>query len=249
MQPEGSEFVASEYPAPSTTPADIVERCSNCNSDLSADDLDLKSVAGYFNQEETHRRWEEGAADGCIFCHLIAAVWADAAQQSRCYRSGYVKVGLVTDERYSLRLVNILSKLPHTLDRGVYATIAIYLKDSNLPNILEEYKPVSQQAIDPACLSLAKQWLSTCQNRHQRCDTKFDTAGPARLVDLRGDIIKLVLAPEESTRGSYIALSHCWGPSQPLRTTSESLTSFQEQIPANDLPQTFSDAIYVARAL
>ena len=121
--------------------------------------------------------------------------------------------------------------------------------DSNLPSLLERYKPVPPQAIDPACLGLAKQWLSTCQDGHQWCDEKFDAAGPSRLIDLRGDVIKLVLAPEESTRGSYVALSHCWGGSHPLQTTLESLASFQEQIPANDLPQTFSDAIYVARAL
>ena len=121
--------------------------------------------------------------------------------------------------------------------------------DSGLPILLERYKPIPRQAIDPACLSLAKQWLSTCQNGHRRCDEKFDTAGPSRLVELRGDVIKLVLNPEESTRGSYVALSHCWGGSQPLKTTLKSLAGFREQIPANDLPRTFSDAIYITRAL
>ncbi|CAG5177728.1 uncharacterized protein ALTATR162_LOCUS8352 [Alternaria atra] len=121
--------------------------------------------------------------------------------------------------------------------------------DSDLPSLLERYKPVPQHAIDPACLSLAKQWLSTCLNGHQQCDKRFDTAGPSRLIDLRGDVIKLALAPEESTQGSYVALSHCWGGSQSLQTTLASLASFQERISPNDLPQTFLDAIYVTRAL
>ncbi|KAB2107212.1 hypothetical protein AG0111_0g3699 [Alternaria gaisen] len=123
------------------------------------------------------------------------------------------------------------------------------ITDSNLPIRLEKYKPVPQRAVDSACLSLAKRWLSTCQNGHQRCDEKFDEAGPSRLIDLRGDVIKLVLAPEESTQGSYVALSHCWGGVQPLQTTSETLASFQVEIPVHRLPPTFSDAIYVARAL
>lgn len=176
MQYEGSEHVTFTRPAPSIMPTDMAKRCSNCNSDLSADDLDLKSVAEYFNQEEAQRYWEEGAANGCLFCRLIAAVWADAGQQYRCYRSGYVKIGQATNGQYFLRLVNILSKLPHTVDRGVYATIAIYLEgkaspfdryvsqtntaDSGLPILLERYKPIPRQAIDPACLSLAKQWFS-----------------------------------------------------------------------------------------
>ncbi|KAH6852717.1 heterokaryon incompatibility protein-domain-containing protein, partial [Alternaria alternata] len=57
------------------------------------------------------------------------------------------------------------------------------------------------------------------------------------------------LVPKESTWRSYVALSHCWGDAQPLRTTSETLLSFQTEIPAHELPPTFSDAIYVARAL
>jgi hypothetical protein len=123
------------------------------------------------------------------------------------------------------------------------------ITDSNLTSRLESYKPVPQQAIDPACLNLAKKWLSTCQNGHQRCDEKFDAAGPSRLIDLQGDVIRLVLDPEESTRGSYVALSHCWGGAQPLQTTLQTLASFQVKIPAHELPPTFSDAIYVARAL
>jgi hypothetical protein len=128
MQSEGSEFVASGNPAHSMTPADVVERCSNCNSDLSAEDLDLESVAEYFNQEEVQRYWEEGAAGGCVFCRLVAAVCTDAGQRYRCYRSGIVRVVPTTDERYLLRLVNISPKLPRTVPRGVYATITVYLK-------------------------------------------------------------------------------------------------------------------------
>jgi hypothetical protein len=123
------------------------------------------------------------------------------------------------------------------------------ITDSDLPIRLEKYKPVPQRAVDPACLSLAQRWLSTCQNGHQLCDGKFDTTGPSRLIDLRGDVIKLALASEDSTQGSYVALSHCWGDAQPLRTTLETLASFQDKIPAHELPSTFSDAIYVTRAL
>jgi hypothetical protein len=123
------------------------------------------------------------------------------------------------------------------------------ITDSNLPILLEKHKSVPQRSIDPACLSLAKRWLSTCQNRHQRCSEKFDTTGPSRLIDLRGHVIKLALVPKDSTWRSYVALSHCWGDAQPLRTTSETLLSFQTEIPAHELPPTFSDAIYIARAL
>jgi hypothetical protein len=90
-------------------------------------------VAEFFNQEEVQRYWEEGAAGGCVFCRLIAAVWANAGQQYKCYRSGYVRVELNTDGRYTVRLVNMLVKLPRTVDRNVFATITIYSKGKASP--------------------------------------------------------------------------------------------------------------------
>lgn len=47
----------------------------------------------------------------------------------------------------------------------------------------------------------------------------------------------------------YIALSHCWGPSQPLRTLKMNIGLHQDGIDLSSMPQTFKDAVTVTRYL
>ena len=47
----------------------------------------------------------------------------------------------------------------------------------------------------------------------------------------------------------YICLSHCWGAFQPLKTTKETLPKFKDNIPWDELPKTFQDAVNVTRWL
>ncbi|KAK1758983.1 heterokaryon incompatibility protein-domain-containing protein [Echria macrotheca] len=50
-------------------------------------------------------------------------------------------------------------------------------------------------------------------------------------------------------RGFYIALSHCWGKSRPLVTTTATLAERMQGIPMHSLPQTFQDAVTITREL
>jgi hypothetical protein len=81
MQSEGGEVIAPGHREAPTTPADVANRCMNCNSDLSAENLDLKLVAERFGQKGIGRSWREGAEGGCMFCRLITAVEEDAKQR------------------------------------------------------------------------------------------------------------------------------------------------------------------------
>jgi hypothetical protein len=66
-----------------------------------------------------------------------------------------------------------------------------------------------------------------------------------RLFEPTGD----ALTPNE--RGvQYTALSHCWGSTPIIKTTSTTLTRYMEDgIPWLDLPNTFQEAILLARGL
>lgn len=48
---------------------------------------------------------------------------------------------------------------------------------------------------------------------------------------------------------SYLALSHCWGTTPPLRTTQENLVQHSQKIDINSLPSTFKDAVQATREL
>lgn len=47
----------------------------------------------------------------------------------------------------------------------------------------------------------------------------------------------------------YIALSHCWGGHEIIKTTSSNLVAMKKNINWDSLPSTFPDAISVAREL
>ena len=76
---------------------------------------------------------------------------------------------------------------------------------------------------------------------------------PSRLLDLHphpsSTALDLRLVVNVHTHAPYIALSHCWGRSQPLRLLRSSYDEFQHTIIYKTLPRTFQDAVTATRAL
>ncbi|KAF2498733.1 HET-domain-containing protein, partial [Lophium mytilinum] len=98
-----------------------------------------------------------------------------------------------------------------------------------------------------------RDWIHECDQGHSQCKKPDSTFLPTRLLDVgvaSSKQTRLVLSTDiEAVEASYVALSHCWGPSKPLVTTSSNISQFQVDIPASSLPQTFEDAIEVTRLL
>ena len=65
----------------------------------------------------------------------------------------------------------------------------------------------------------------------------------------RSSTIRLVAADELTGGEIYIALSHCWGNSQPLRLTRTTASRLKVGFPSRELPKTFRDAIDVTRKM
>ncbi|KAF4427555.1 hypothetical protein CGGC5_v014487 [Colletotrichum fructicola Nara gc5] len=73
---------------------------------------------------------------------------------------------------------------------------------------------------------------------------------PTRVLDVTANPPKLVITANLSQKDErYIALSHCWGPSQPLRTLKMNIGLHQDGIDLSSMPQTFKDAVAVTRYL
>lgn len=90
--------------------------------------------------------------------------------------------------------------------------------------------------------------MTTCQYSHAQCSNKDDAVLPTRVLDVTGSAIKLVIS-DTFQRGKYVALSHCWGASQPLKTLKQNIASHHQGIDPHALPQTFQDAITITRYL
>lgn len=118
---------------------------------------------------------------------------------------------------------------------GIWLTLA---SETN-----SQYVPAKRLAWNP---SLWCSWMDNCITRHETCEaTKQDGNPPTRLVDV-GSIDtqpKLVVSCGKSVE--YVALSHCWGGSLPLRTTTANFHDHLRAVCWDNLPATFQDAVKI----
>ncbi|KAI9162819.1 HET-domain-containing protein [Paramyrothecium foliicola] len=99
------------------------------------------------------------------------------------------------------------------------------------------------------------EWLTDCNTKHSDCRKSEPPLLPTRLIDV-GDhatsypprLIETI--PGDS--GTYVALSHCWGPNQNYQTLHSNLCAMKGELigfDTPDMPKTFKDAMVVTRAL
>ena len=114
--------------------------------------------------------------------------------------------------------------------------------------------------VDLAARSVTlRNWLTTCQTCHPRCNVKtgsgFVSAARIISIDLsRSGPIQLKLVRPSSLESFYVqytVLSHCWGGVDiPCQTTTKTITAYErEGLRYEDLPRTFQDAIQITAAL
>lgn len=111
-----------------------------------------------------------------------------------------------------------------------------------------------------AHMNLAKQWISTCQANHDRCNNSQPEQRvlPSRLISIDAPVpgettpqARLVptnsLPKNETTE--YCALSHSWGGSSPLRLLEDNLEGLMKSIDTSLLSKSIQDALVVAHRL
>ncbi|TID19461.1 HET-domain-containing protein [Venturia nashicola] len=96
--------------------------------------------------------------------------------------------------------------------------------------------------------TIAKKWMSTCLAEHELCKIK-QTALPKRLIQVSSNPPRLVLSSGIVSKPRYVTLSHSWGGHGIIKLTSANFDSFQKALPIEELPQTFRDAIKIAREI
>ena len=113
---------------------------------------------------------------------------------------------------------------------------------------------VGRYNVDPdlgadANFQVAQDWLRTCATQHDpsMCPPIEDTFLPTRVVDVSADPPFLLASGDR--KGTYLALSHCWGGPLSLTTTYATLERHQNGIPMNKMPANFRDAILITRKL
>ena len=94
-----------------------------------------------------------------------------------------------------------------------------------------------------------RSWVHSCDQQH-RC-VPSETQLPTRVLDIGGNsgTHSINLVETQGQRGRYLTLSHCWGTSHRITTTSSTLQARKKGILISELPKTFQDAILIARYL
>ncbi|KAH8594294.1 heterokaryon incompatibility protein-domain-containing protein, partial [Bisporella sp. PMI_857] len=89
-----------------------------------------------------------------------------------------------------------------------------------------------------------------CQNEHSECSAAVPNfKAPTRLLELSDGHVRLRDADELETAPAYATLSHCWGALNVFKLKQDTLRSFKDTIPIDNLCKTFQDAIIVTQAV
>lgn len=96
---------------------------------------------------------------------------------------------------------------------------------------------------------LVKRWFYKCKKYHPSCAFTSESFTPSRILDVSHEDPKLILREDLRDAIEYVALSHCWGMFQPLKTVRSNLDSHRKGIPLETLPVTFRDVVKVTRMI
>ncbi|KAI2471713.1 heterokaryon incompatibility protein-domain-containing protein [Annulohypoxylon bovei var. microspora] len=124
---------------------------------------------------------------------------------------------------------------------------------SNKPNpwdIIGRLESSPASILNDQYRDFVQRWISQCADGHPHCGGLTPARMPKRLVNVdssNGDMI--FLEQDIAERSSYIALSHCWQFSQPLKMTNDRLNRMGTSIHLDELSPTLRDAVRVARWL
>lgn len=97
-----------------------------------------------------------------------------------------------------------------------------------------------------------KKYMDDCTKRHPICSSNIPTVQPTRIIDVGLDAIlqNIFLTTLQDDRAQYVTLSHCWGDTSTiLTTTKDTIEQRRRNIPFSELPRTFQDAVQITRAL
>ena len=105
-----------------------------------------------------------------------------------------------------------------------------------------------------ATFRLMSAWVAECLEKHEICrkTQPESTPLPTRVLDVGppdGSQQPFLYQPDRQERGHYIALSHCWGKHELLRTLKDTLLKHKREIPMSAMGKTFADSVIVTRKL
>ena len=103
----------------------------------------------------------------------------------------------------------------------------------------------------PLAMDRAKEWMTTCFDRHNKCRTapERQLPLPSRVLDIGSGTGNLRLVETNRVPARYVALSYCWGGVQSSLTLQSNLAQQLERIDLGKLSPSIRDAVEVTSKL
>lgn len=204
---------------------------------------------GQYLPDKKLQEYAASATNGCQQCrvvvssfHLLYAHDIDSQDLKQAINT--------TFSRSSSALSFSLS--PKNLIRHDVRSLHIYRTPEGEPSLdkIKLHHHISDTS-SLASLKIAKSWLRQCLGSHDSCQQTPSARPvlPKRTIFLGSNNDTIALRENTQENEQYICLSHRWGVTSPLCTTSQSIASHKVGIPWKNLPKTFQDAIQFSRQL
>lgn len=103
----------------------------------------------------------------------------------------------------------------------------------------------------PASFLKVDQWLRDCEQNHADCNASTNSPLPTRVIQVGSGTgsQEPCLRSSKGQYGRYVALTHTWGETETLTTTSKTITERMQAIALSEMPKSFRDAVIVTRRL
>jgi hypothetical protein len=222
---------------------------------------------GYSHLSDARKLWDSSLT--CALCHLIrlslnndTAKEVGNALESRYYdtiaKAPIVLYGAFQEEDSidgdivdQLKLISIDVHIPLLDEEIDISNLGVYQDESAEHDGCIVGRPSLHEAGGPAAMQLLKMWMQRCNAEHHQCSQKATSRAqsplPTRVLDISEHDVRLHVSRGECDK--YAALSHCWGPDPPIKTLKSNFSSHQRGIRFANLPNTFQQAVKVAKEL
>ena len=213
----------------------------------------------YFSYNTTWARIKQSAAKGCNWCGFLSSVLP--SPETRGWPNVWTittDLTVVLDEADLVQNVNPsglnLCQIDFcsegsSCDWHVELDLSVDDVDGSAGSVTA--RPLQSVVNSPSAYSQVKQWLEQCKD-HTECDKVPKVVNlPSRVIEVApaGSSDKTRLRSTTGLKGSYLALSYCWGTDQTYVLTTQNLEMLSRELELYMLPQTILDAIEVAQNL
>lgn len=122
-------------------------------------------------------------------------------------------------------------------------------------NAIRELPMVSQNVLSESSVKKLEGWINECVQNHELCKRpeSLRAQPPTRLIEITspitGELSIRLIETKEDEKYAYVALSHSWASSKPLKTDKHNYLEHKDDIPWDDLSTVYQDTITLANAL